>query len=107
MSYHSKEVEDLNLLKYTFKNIKSFRKFYLLIKLLFFSLTCYFTGARQEQDIFVRLIDSVTKQVSTNLPLIHYFHATKMERKQDKSINGNILLRSFGNIIKISKERTC
>lgn len=34
----------------------------------------YFSGVRQEQDLFVRLIDSVTKQVPRHRPCIfNYF----------------------------------
>lgn len=35
-----------------------------IFKLYIYGFLSYFIGARQEQDIFVRLIDSVTKQVS-------------------------------------------
>lgn len=42
--------------------------FYLTFFLKIFNyFSLYFTGARQEQDIFVRLIDSVTKQVSIDI----------------------------------------
>lgn len=33
-----------------------------------------FTGIRQEQDIYVRLIDSVTKQVRKQQIFTHYYH---------------------------------
>ena len=37
---------------------------------MFIQLELFFSGVRQEQDIYVRLIDSVTKQVIIDLLLI-------------------------------------